>query len=340
MRPTIPAEVLGLGHARAAARRAHDFTAADRLKAEIEAAGYKVVDRGRDFRLLPAHPVDIVEPDGTVRYGWSGAVPSRLDEAPTAEITLVLVADGDPHPVRRTLAGLREHAPGGTHVVLVTAPGAELDAALTDDDLLAPIAGAAPEAVRTAQPFRPAAARNAGMRRATGRLIAWVATGAWINGDVVTPVVAALADPTVAVAGAVGLRGTDLRYLEPGPAGDADAIDRTLLAFRREEIGILGALDEHFYTDERLDRWWSLVLRDGPDEEWPDDPEEAAALPPWEPRRGVALDLPIDGSTAVEPWIEAVDRAESGRRSKRDLYRVIDRFTGRRELLTPRTSDS
>jgi hypothetical protein len=340
MRPTIPAEVLGLGHARAAARRAHDFHEADRLKAAIEAAGYKVVDRGRDFTLLPAHPVDVIEPDGTVRYGWSGAVPSRLEEAPTAPISLVLIVDGDPHAARRTLGGLREHAPTGTHVVLVTAPGAELDAALTDDDLLAPIAGAAPEVIRTALPFRPAAARNAGMRRAAGHVVAWLATGAWINGDIVTPLVAAFDDPTVAVAGAVALRGTDLRYLEPGPAGDADAIDRTLLAFRREELGVLGMLDEHFHTDERLDRWWSLVLRDGPDEPWPDDPEEAAALPPWVPRRGVALDLPIDGSTAVEPWTEPVDGAESARRRKRDLYRVIDRFTGRGELLSPRTADS
>lgn len=340
MRPTIPAEVLGLGHARAAARRARDFQEADRLKQAIEAAGYKVVDRGRDFTLLPAHPIDLVEPDGTVRYGWSGAVPSRLAEDPTAAISLVLIVDGDPHGARRTLAGLREHAPAGTHVVLVTAPGAELDAALTLDDLLEPIAGAVPEVVRTAVPFRPAAARNAGMRRAAGRIIAWLATGAWVNGDVVTPVVAALDDPTVAVAGAVALRGTDLRYLEPGPAGDADAIDRTLLAFRREEIGVLGALDEHFHTDERLDRWWSLVLRDGPDEEWPEDPDEAAALPPWVPRRAVALDLPIDGTTAVEPWVEPVEGTESARRRKRDLYRVIDRFTGRWELLTPRTADS
>jgi hypothetical protein len=340
MRPTIPAEVLGLGHARAAARRARDYQEADRLKAAIEAAGYKVVDRGRDFTLLPAYPVTLVDPDGTVRYGWSGAVPSRLEEAPTAAISLVLIADGGPDAARRTLAGLREHAPAGTHVVLVTAPGAELDAALTPGDLLAPIAGAEPEVVRTAVPVRPAAARNAGMRRAAGRIIAWVATGAWVNGDVVTPVVAAFDDPTVAVVGAVALRGTDLRHLEPGPAGDADAIDRTLLAFRREEIAALGPLDEHFHTDERLDRWWSLVLRDGPDEAWPEDPEEAAALPPWVPRRALALDLPIDGTTAVEPWTEPVDGAESARRRKRDLYRVIDRFTGRGELLSPRTADS
>ena len=101
---------------------------------EIEAAGYRVVDRGGDFLILPAHPADVVEQDGRVRYGWSGAVPSRLEEPATAV--------GDPGdrggrvariPLRRTLAGLRAHAPDGTQVVIVAAPDAALEAALTPD---------------------------------------------------------------------------------------------------------------------------------------------------------------------------------------------------------------
>ncbi len=339
MRPTIPSEILTLGHARAAARRSRDYAEADRLKAAIEAVGYRVVDRGREFTILPAHPADAADADGRIRHGWSGAVPSRLDAPAGARITLLLLVDGDPGPARRTLAGLRTHASEGTQVVLVAGPDAVLDAAITGDDLLMPVAGAAPEVVRTSVALRPAAARNAGARRAAGAVIAWVATGATVTGDVVTPLLEALADPTVAVAGAVALRGTDLRHLEAGGAGDADAIDRTLLAFRREEIEALGPLDERLFTDAQVDRWWSLVLRDGPDAPWPDDPEEAAALPPWEPRRAMALDLPIDGSSSVPPWVEPVDAREAARRAKRDQYRVIDRFNGRPELLSPRPSD-
>lgn len=174
--------------------------------------------------------------------------------------------------------GLRAHAPDGTQVVIVAGPDPAHDTVLVADDLLAPVAGAAPEVVLTARPFRPASARNAGMRRAGGAVVLWIATGATVTGDVISPVIAALADETVAVAGAVGLRAdSDVRRPTPGAAGDADAIDRTLLAFRREELVTLGFLDEHQYTDDQLDRWWSLVLRDGPDlEDEAEDDEEAA----------------------------------------------------------------
>jgi tryptophan synthase beta subunit len=54
-RVRIPEEVLSAAHERAAARAAKDWPEADRIRAEIEAAGWKVVDRGTDFALEPAH---------------------------------------------------------------------------------------------------------------------------------------------------------------------------------------------------------------------------------------------------------------------------------------------
>ena len=55
-RPHVPDEVLSAAHDRARARADHDWAEADRLRAEIEAAGWKVVDRGTDFALSPAVP--------------------------------------------------------------------------------------------------------------------------------------------------------------------------------------------------------------------------------------------------------------------------------------------
>ncbi len=348
VRPTIPSEILALGHARSAARRSRSFREADRLRAAIEAAGYRVVDRGGDFLILPAHPADVTDESGRVRYGWSGAVPSRLDEPATAVATLVIVAEGGPDPLRRTLAGLRAHALAGTQVVIVASPDATLEAALTPEDLLAPIAGAPPEVVFTAKAFRPAAARNAGARPSRGAVVAWLAAGATVSGDVVTPIVTVLADPTVAVTGAVGLVAADIRHFSVAPAGDVDAIDRALLAFRREEIGILGAMDERFFGDDQLDRWWSLVLRDGPDlpEEGDGDGTDEVeagvedAQEPYVARRAVALDLPVDPSAAMPLAPEPAHEGEAARRRKRDLYRFIDRFTGRPDLLRPASSES
>ena len=85
-RTRIPDDVLSLAHDRAAARRAQDWAAADRIRAEIEAAGWKIVDRGTDFALEPAHPPTVADGD-VVRYGSSAAVPTRLGEPATGPAT-------------------------------------------------------------------------------------------------------------------------------------------------------------------------------------------------------------------------------------------------------------
>ena len=129
-RVRIPEEVLTAAHDRAAARAAKDWPEADRIRAEIEAAGWKVVDRGTDFALEPAHP-STVEDGGTVRYGTSSSVPSRLDEAEAGVATVVIVATDWPDDVTRALAGVRAHAPGGTSIVVVAdGPSAEQEAVL------------------------------------------------------------------------------------------------------------------------------------------------------------------------------------------------------------------
>ena len=67
-RDVAPQPVIELAEARAAARRARDWTAADRLKGDIEAAGWKVIDSGTMYDLLRAAAPD-VNVDGTDRYG-------------------------------------------------------------------------------------------------------------------------------------------------------------------------------------------------------------------------------------------------------------------------------
>lgn len=322
MRPDVPPEILALTRARSAARRHREFAEADRLKSEIEAAGWRVIDRGSESTVHPAHPADVVTPDG-VRYGWSGAVPSRLDEPESAPATILLVVGADPEPAGRSLAALAAHVPAGTETVVVAGPDPALDAWLTTAGGSV-VGGRSPEIVRMARPVSPAAARNAGGRRAGGRIVIWIAAGVEPVGDPVGPLVTALADPGVAVAGAVGLAGSDVRRLAPAGGGPVVAIDRTLLAFRRSDLVALGPLDEAHFGESTLDRWWSLVLRDGP--EAPDGAEAP-------PRRALALSLPLATAGIAGPEPEAPDAAEGERRRKRDLYRLIDRFARRPDLL-------
>ena len=86
------------------------------------------------------------------------------------------------------------------------------------------------------------------------------------------------------------------------------------MAFRRDDFRERGPLDEHFRFYRNLDLWWSLVLRD--------EGEDAP------PRRALAIDLPLTRHEH-RGWTELPD-AERDRLSKRNFYRIIDRF-GRRK---------
>ena len=311
-RPRIPEAVLTAAHERAKARAAHDWETADRLRGEIEAAGWTIVDRGTDFALAPAAPAD-VEQDGRVRYGASRNVPSRLEEPERGLATVVLVATDWAADLVRALEGLRGHAPLGTTMVVVAdGPSEETGLALESIE-----GGVDLEVVWTSEQLGHGAALNAGIRRAAGPVVVLLDSSVEPTGDIVTPLVRVLEDPSVAVAGGWGITSRDLRTFDDAPAGDVDAIEGYCLAFRRADYVARGPLDERFRFYRNLDIWWSLVLRD-----------EGAGE---RPRRAVAIDLPAVRHEH-RGWT-SVPEDERARHSKRNFYRIIDRFGSRRDLL-------
>ena len=86
-----PPEVRALADARAASRRARDWATADALRAEIEAAGWKVIDAASLYSLERAAAPDVADA-GVIRYGSSASVPSRLEDAPVGVASIVLLA--------------------------------------------------------------------------------------------------------------------------------------------------------------------------------------------------------------------------------------------------------
>ena len=314
-RTRIPDEVLTAAHDRSKARAERDWATADRLRKEIEAAGWTIVDRGTDFALSPAAPPD-VEEGVRVRYGASRNVPSRLEDSSTGVATVVLIATDWPTDLDRAVRALRATSPDRTSMVVVAdGPSDEQEVALGglerdgDDDV---------EVVWTSERLGHGAATNMGLRRATGPVVVLMDTSVEPTGDVITPLVQALDDASVAVAGGWGIRSADLRTFDDAPPGDVDAIEGYLLAFRREDAAARGPLDERFRFYRNLDIWWSLVLRDAGEGE--------------RPRRAVrVVDVP---ATRHEhrAW-GSLEEDERARQSKRNFYRIIDRFGSRRDLL-------
>ena len=276
-------------------------------------AGWKVADRGIDFALTPVAPADVLEGE-RVLYGSSQGVPPA-STSPTAGIaTVVLTATDWPEDLARALEALGARSPEGTTIVIVAdAPSVE-----QADALEALEATEAREVIWTSERLGSAAAINIGLRRSTGPIAILLDTSVEPSGDIVTPMARALDDPTVAVVGGWGIVSSDLRKFEDAPAGDVDAIEGYAQAFRRADFAERGPLDERFRFYRNLDIWWSLVLRD-----------EGEGSPP---RRAVAL----DGFPAVRHehrGYTSLPDTERDRQSKRNFYRIIDRFGWRRDLL-------
>ncbi len=273
-------------------------------------------------------------------------MPSRLDETAVGVASIVLVATDWPEDLARAVGVFADRSPDGTQLVVVANGASDAQSAsLAELEAESPGSpGVGVEVVWTSARLGHAAALNAGIRRASAAVVVLVDTSLEPHGDLVTPLVAALDDPTVAVAGPFGLVSDDLRAFEEPPAGTVDvvAIEGYAQAFRREDYVARGPLDEHFAFYRNLDIWWSLVLRDPfavddeEDEDGADDAEIAEL-------GGGPLVLPVPRRAVCVPGLDvtrhehrgwtSVSEADRERLSKRNFYRVLKRYATRRDLL-------
>ena len=292
-----PAEISHLVRERTEARTQRNWARADLLKAQIEAAGWRVIDRGKRSSVVPIAPPDAVV-DGETRYGSAASVPSVLGEAAAHAWTVVIPASEEPARISRLLSALRAFAPNDVQVVIVANDPslAQAEALLPDSPDRSPIGGVVPEVLRTSTRLGYAAALNIAMRRVSGELVLLADGTAWPTADAITPLAAALGDPAVAAAGGFGLRAAEEGPLRPNAlsraadeardggeaaagetsgdttSGGIAALEAGWLAFRRSDYVELGPFDEHFVTPSWLDVWWTLRLRCGADPDFEETP--------------------------------------------------------------------
>lgn len=231
-RPAPSPDEIARAEVRSRARARGDFVEADAIRDELAASGWAVIDDpGGSWRLEPVEPV--------VSVGIRAAdVASVLGEPATHDVSVHWVLEGWPDDVARGIASFRAHQGGARlrHVV-IDATGSS-SAALHAHDV---------EVVTLEPGTGWAAAANAGLRRACGRIVLVIDGSVEATGDVIGPLERALADPKLGLAGPFGIVTHDLREFEPaaGP-GPCDAIEGYGIAMRREVLAELGGFDEGF----------------------------------------------------------------------------------------------
>ncbi len=231
-----------------AARSTKEYGAADHLLAGLRGAGvHPLSQAGRRAHPAPWAP----------SRGWPAPLsaasdaPSTLGEPDTCDVSVSILAHGYPDDVRRCLDALLRHA--GARCVEIIAVDNDADDATRTVLWEFAERDARIRVIRTDHRLGEAEGRNVALRGARGHVVLLLDTGVEVTGDVVGPLLTALADPTVGVVGRWGVRSLDLRAFTASDAIEVDAIEGYVLAFRRAELGWLGGLDEHFRFYRNLD---------------------------------------------------------------------------------------
>lgn len=172
--------------------------------------------------------------------------------------------------------------------------------------------------IRLAPPLGFGAAVNAGIEVAAGEVCVLFDPSVELKGDAITPLLTALEDLSVVVAGPFGVRakGT-LKEFEESAGTDVDAIEAYCMAFRRADAIAAGGFDPKFRFYRIADIDFSFRLRD--------HGGRAVVIP----------DLPVV-KHEHRLW-EATEPAERDRLSRRNLYRFLDRWRDRTDLIVGRT---
>jgi GT2 family glycosyltransferase len=295
----LPDEVLALVEERARARAERDFARADELRERIAGLGFRVVDGPEGAVLEPIAPEPIHRPSAR-------EVPSALGEPVTADVSVQWVVEGWPDDVARSLNAFRR-IEGGREIHYVVVDLTETDPSSYGDGV---------EVISLEPDTGWAAARNAGLRRARGRVVVALDGSIEPVGDVFDPLEKALANPEVGVCGPFGITTEDLHEFHEssgvGGGREVDAVEGYLMAFRRDVLAGTGMFDERFRWYRTADVEICFRLKDAG-------------------YRAVVVDLPVLRHEH-RMW-SATPPAERDRLSKRNFYRFLERFRGRTDLL-------
>jgi cysteinyl-tRNA synthetase len=278
-------------------RRERDFAAADAIRERLREGGWDVVDSatGSELQAFKAPPSEV--------------------KAPPRTVTLLTVVHGWQPDAERWL------------VSAFTQTKADFEAVMVDNSGDYRIEGWL--AMRKAERLRVitlkprlgfASAVNAGIEAAAGEIVVLFDPGVELTGDVVSPLIAALEDPSVVVAGPFGLRGKGtMKEFEESAGPEVDAIEAYCMAFRREDALAVGGFDPRFRFYRNADIDFSFRLRD---------------------RGGRAVVVSGAPVTRHEHRLwEATEPQERDRLSRRNFYRFLDRWRDREDLLVGRQTE-
>lgn len=293
----IPEQVAALLRERDQARAAKDYARSDELRDRIGALGFTVRDTPQGGVAEPKPTFDAVDPAG---------LPDTLDEPAACAISIHVLYEGFRDDLSRFVNSVARHCADHDYEIVVTECGSP------DGEWIESLAGERVRVLHLSSDPGWATGRNAAIGASRGAIVAVADLSVEATGDLLGPVISALQDPRVGLAGPWGLRTRNLRDFEEveGPEV-AHAIQGYFLATRRD-IAREHRFDRKFSWYRHADIDLSFQIR-------------SAGY------RAVATE-PAATRHTHRAWM-AIEEDERARRSKRNFYRFLDRFKDRTDLI-------
>jgi cysteinyl-tRNA synthetase len=273
---------------RARLRQSKDFGAADAIRDQLRQGGWEVVDG----------------PDGSRLQALELPPPARA-------VTMLTLVHGWPGDAGRWLSGVVAHSAGHDFEALIVDNAGDAEVKRWLDTA----AGERTRVLTVDPPEGWAQAANRGLEACAGEVVILFDPGVELTGDVAGPLLDALSDPEVAVAGAFGVTAAgSIGHFHPDAGPEVDALEGYVLAFRRPEALAVGGFDRKFRYYRLADFELCYRLRDR--------------------LGGRALVVP--GLPVVKHehrlW-EAQGEEERERLSRRNYHRLIELWGKREDLL-------
>ena len=305
--PSIPAEILALSHERDLLRRRGQYDRADRLKQEIENAGYAIRDNPRGAHLIT---LPSIETDGKL-YRTVRQFPSYLDEADLCTFSVNILAQNNCEQTRRCVESVLSFA-GNSNIEVILVDNASQDGI----DLWANVFKRNEPRLRFLRASRvmgAAEARNIGLKQSRGRYILLLGSNVELTGDIFTPLEKTFKDHKVGLTGLRGLCTDDLRHFEESDQIEVEVVDSLCMAFRRTLLKQVGLFDERYRFPQYMDVDFSFAIR---------ETGAHAVRTPY---------LPI--TCHPQQMGIGMSDAEYTRLTKRNFYRYLQKWGDRDDLL-------
>lgn len=313
----VPAEVRALAVERSEARAAKDFARSDLLRDEIASLGWVVKDTADGFVLTAKPPFTVLA--NLAAVGGSGV------SVPEAHCTVAVIVDGWPDDVESCVRALLTFS--GRDTVVVGLDCGDVDGAGTRLHQLAAEFPGRLIVIHVEQTLARAgwaAAVTTLAEIARSTIFAVIDVSTILTGDGLTPILDAFDDPTVI---ASGWRGVNVdtadawrTFTGAGP-GEVDAVLGYLMAVRTDAARACPPNPKAvFYRNADME--WSLSLR-----EFGSSLGTGRIVVP-------AGELPLRQDR--HHGYHDTDPAYRDKESKKTYDRILQRFRGRADLLSPR----